>query len=108
MLSRYGLNSALFAILSADPDSHGALKSLPDYCLGEIQYFCQHEYVVQLDDLIFRRTTLALEGRATRGVVEEIASLVGPLLQWDDAYTGAQLSRCLEMLPDINALEKCT
>ena len=68
MMERYGRNEGVF---SAVAEAGGAtpLQALPSYLLGEIRYHCTQEHVVHLDDLIFRRTTIALEGRASEDLV---------------------------------------
>ena len=70
------------------------LASLPTFMHGEIIYICQHEYIVHLDDLIFRRSTLALEGRATESLVAEIAAIAAPVLGWDDERIADEIQRC--------------
>lgn len=93
MMQRYGRNEGVFTAL-AEEGGLTPLSSLPSFLHGEIRYICEQEYVVHLDDLIFRRSTLALEGRATESLVSEVALIASPLLGWDDARTADEIERC--------------
>ena len=93
MMERYGRNDGVFTAV-AEAGGASPLQSLPSYLLGEIRYHCTQEHVVHLDDLIFRRTTIALEGRATEALVAEIASIAAPLLGWDESRRAEEIERC--------------
>ncbi len=100
VLERYGCNPGVIEALSASEQAQQPLAALPDYRLGEIHYICKHEQITHLDDLIFRRTTLALEGRATMATVSELAHIAAPILGWDAQQTTAEIERCQVRLPD--------
>ncbi len=93
IMQRYGRNEG---VLSALTEEGGLtpLAALPSFLHGEIRYICEREFVVHLDDLIFRRTTLALEGRATESLVAEIASIAAPLMNWSESCTADEIARC--------------
>ena len=93
MMERYGRNDGVFTAV-AEAGGASPLQSLPSYLLGEIRYHCTQEHVVHLDDLIFRRTTIALEGRASEDLVAEIASIAAPLLSWDESRRAEEIERC--------------
>lgn len=93
ILERYGCNTGLMQSIAAN-DGAKPLQSIAQYRVGEIRYMCQHELVVHLDDIVFRRSTLALEGRASESVVAEIASIAAPLLGWDEATIKSEVQRC--------------
>jgi glycerol-3-phosphate dehydrogenase len=93
VLQRYGRNESMLTALRAE-GGLTPLASLPTFMHGEIIYICQHEYIVHLDDLIFRRSTLALEGRATESLVAEIAAIAAPVLGWDDERIADEIQRC--------------
>lgn len=93
MIERYGRNDGVFTAL-AEEGGTTPLVSLSTFLHGEIRYICENEFVVHLDDLIFRRSTLALEGRATEALVAEVASIAAPLLGWSDARTNEEIERC--------------
>jgi len=93
IMARYGRNRGVFSAL-AEEGGTTPLVALPSYMCGEIHYICRNEHIVHLDDLIFRRSTLALEGRATESLVAEVASIVAGSLGWDDNQTAEEIERC--------------
>lgn len=99
LLDRYGCNRGLLQAV-ATGDGAQPLRSIEQYRLGEIRYMCEHEYIAHLDDIIFRRSTLALEGRASDAVVAEIASIAAPVMGWDNATMQTELHHCQQRLND--------
>ena len=93
VMARYGCNEGVFSALKEE-GGLTPLVELPSFMRGEIRYICENEYVVHLDDLIFRRSTLALEGRATEPLVAEIAALAAPLMSWSESRTAEEIERC--------------
>ena len=60
------------------------LASLPDYGVQELRTIVRREQVVNLTDLVFRRLPIAVSGRLTREVVEEMAGIAADALGWSD------------------------
>jgi glycerol-3-phosphate dehydrogenase len=58
------------------------LTSLPHYSRGEIRAIVRGEQVVTLDDLVFRRTSIAISGLLTFASIVELAEIVGVELDW--------------------------
>ena len=99
LFSRYGTRAESVALfLSKQPDA--PLKSLPEYSRREIAFLCLNEKVVHLDDLVLRRTMLAMLGRLTRPALQELAEAAGDSLGWDDARKKAEAERALDLLAD--------
>lgn len=97
LLERYGCNERVFASVAAG-NARQPMSSIDDYQVGEIHYLCEHELVTHLQDLVYRRTTIALEGLATDEVLEELASLAGPILGWDETTRHREVADCKELL----------
>jgi glycerol-3-phosphate dehydrogenase len=97
LLDRYGTGAESVAqFLSEAPDQ--PLASLPEYTGREIQYMGGRESVVHLDDLILRRTILALSGRISRAVLEEVAGALAPVLGWSGEETEHEVERTADLL----------
>jgi glycerol-3-phosphate dehydrogenase len=97
LFDRYGTRAesvALFISKQADKP----LKSLPDYSQGEIAFLALNEKIVQLDDLILRRTTLAMLGQLTRPALEELADVLGESLGWSGSQKKSEVSRAVGLL----------
>jgi glycerol-3-phosphate dehydrogenase len=74
------------------------LKTLPDYSVGEIRKIAAEEYVQHLDDLVCRRSIIALLGRATEPALTELAEVAGEVLGWSAARRRAEIARALDEL----------
>ncbi|RJP51078.1 MAG: FAD-dependent oxidoreductase, partial [Anaerolineaceae bacterium] len=97
LFERYGTRAEAVAIfLSKQPDQ--PLKSLPDFSRREIGFLCQQEQVVHLDDILLRRTMLAMLGRLTRVAVDEVADAAGESLGWTGEQKKAEVVRALDLL----------
>jgi glycerol-3-phosphate dehydrogenase len=103
LFERYGTRAeAIASLMNGGTDF--AIKSLPDYSFREIAYIVQHEKVIHLDDFILRRTNLAMLGRLTYEMVQELAEVLGNALNWDRARMDAEAARTLSILADRHGL----
>lgn len=76
------------------------VRGLPDYSLREIIFLVQHEKICHLDDFLLRRTMLAMLGRLTREMVEELARVIGNVLDWNEEQKAIEVRRTLSILAD--------
>ncbi len=86
LLDRYGSDvHALLALVEADPSLAAPLVAEPRYTRAEVAFACTHEGALHLEDVLTTRVRLNSEHR-DRGAsaVEEFASIVSPILGWDD------------------------
>ncbi|GAA1667960.1 glycerol-3-phosphate dehydrogenase/oxidase [Microbacterium lacus] len=96
LLERYGTRAAdLIASLPADD---APLVSLPEYSVGEIAHLAASEYVVHLDDLLLRRTSIAFVGSASEDALREIADVAGDVLGWDTARRSDEVAATMRLL----------
>jgi glycerol-3-phosphate dehydrogenase len=99
LYTRYGSRTeAVAAYINHAADA--PLKSLPDYSRREITFLIQHEKAVHLDDLLLRRTMLAMLGRLNRGVIEELADVLATSLGLTAEQKNAEVARTLRLLGD--------
>ncbi|MBE3070262.1 MAG: glycerol-3-phosphate dehydrogenase/oxidase, partial [Planctomycetes bacterium] len=82
LLARYGTAAEAYA-LAADAAAEAPLAALPGYTAGEIGRIAAGESVEHLEDLICRRSTIALLGQAGPEALAELADVVGGVLGWD-------------------------
>jgi glycerol-3-phosphate dehydrogenase len=92
LLDRYGTTAESYA---ASPGDETPLTALPNYTVGEIERLAATEHVVHLTDLICRRSTIAILGRANRATLEELAHILAPVLDWDDAKRSQEVEQAL-------------
>ena len=90
LLHRYGsLAREVLALVEADPSLGRPLAGADDYLRAEIYYAASHEGARHLDDVLARRTHIAME-TPDRGLdaVAEAAELVAAALRWDTRPAG--------------------
>jgi len=91
---RYGHLPDLLATVASTAENQRNLSTLPDYCRGEIQHICENELVCHLDDIVFRRSTIALEGYASTEVINEIADIAAIALEWNNETKLQEIDQC--------------
>jgi glycerol-3-phosphate dehydrogenase len=101
LAERYGTGAdRVAAYLEAGSDA--PLACLPAYSRREIEFLAREERVVHLDDLILRRTLIALLGQATQPLLEELAAIVSPVLGWSPGDAAAEVERTVELLDKVH------
>ena len=93
LLRRYGsLAREVLALIEADPSLGRPLAGADDYLRAEIYYAASHEGARHLDDVLARRTHIAIE-TPDRGLeaVAEAAALVAVALHWDSGQTAREV-----------------
>jgi glycerol-3-phosphate dehydrogenase len=60
----------------------------------------QHEKVERLDDLLLRRTMLAMLGHLTKEIVQELAGVLGDCMGWSVDQKNAEAAYTLDLLSD--------
>jgi glycerol-3-phosphate dehydrogenase len=104
LLDRYGTRAeGLAQFLSAAPDQ--PLASLPEYSRREIQFLASQESIVQLDDLVLRRTIMALLGQVSLRLLEELACVLAPALGWPQERTRQEVERSVKLMREVHGVE---
>lgn len=86
LLRRYGsLVSELFDLLAERPELAQQIEGAPGYLEVEAVYAASHEGALHLDDVLARRTHIAMETR-DHGLTaaQRVAQLTGEVLGWDN------------------------
>jgi glycerol-3-phosphate dehydrogenase len=104
LFERYGTRASEVAkFIASGVDA--PLEAAPEYSRREMGFLAEREKVVHLDDVLLRRTMLAMLGLLTRPVVEEIADVLAIMLHWDHDQRAGQVARCLEILRNRHQME---
>ena len=93
LLGRYGsLTEDLIAMIVEQPELGRPVGGAPDYLLAEAVYAVTHEGALHLDDVLTRRTHIAIETH-DRGAAaaRAIAPVIGVELGWDAERVGKEL-----------------
>ena len=97
LFERYGTRAETIATYM-NGGTDFILRTLPDYSLREIIFLAQHEKICHLDDFLLRRSMLAMLGRVTGEMVNELARALGNALGWDEERKTAEVARTLLIL----------
>lgn len=104
LLDRYGTLSLTIAEFISEGEDR-QVSALKGYSIREIMYLAENEKVINLDDILLRRSTLAWRGLVTLEALEDIAKAVQPVLGWSDQETKAQVERTLDLLKRTHRVE---
>lgn len=107
LLSRYGTTAsaiALFCSYGPDGSHDHPLASESSYTVREIQYVCAHEAVTHLADLLFHRTTIAISGRLTNGLLVETAMIAACVLEWDTIRIQAEVQMARHIASECHGI----
>ena len=83
LLGRYGTTAATILAHRSDHADSQRISGAPRHSALEIDWIARQELVVHLSDIVFRRTTLAIEGLLTMPGLHEIGVIAAAALQWD-------------------------
>ncbi|TWB46740.1 glycerol-3-phosphate dehydrogenase [Rhizobium sp. ERR 922] len=83
LLSRYGTTAAAILTRPSDYKDGQCISGAPRHSALEIDWIARQEMVVHLSDIVFRRTTMAIEGLLTIQGLREIGAIAAAALQWD-------------------------
>jgi len=102
LVKRYG--SRAVPLLSLLRDDDRPLHHHADYSATELRYLTEHEQVCQLEDLLVRRTSLAIGGELTPPLIQEISLLMAQTMNWSEHQRIQQLQRCCASLARFHGL----
>ena len=97
LLDRYGtIAKAVLAHEAKGPG--GSIPDAPGYTEAEIDWLVRTEQVRHVEDVVMRRTTLAITGALSVGGLERIAGIVGSALNWAPDQRAAEFENTLRLL----------
>jgi glycerol-3-phosphate dehydrogenase len=103
LLDRYGTGAdRVAAWLLAGADEPLAFHAA--YSRREIEFMARHERVVHLDDLVLRRTLMGLLGEVDLPLLEELAAIASPVLQWSRQDAAAEVERTIRILEEVHGV----
>ncbi len=97
LFARYGTAAEAVAEHIAAGDDC-PLRCCPAYSRREIDYLTRCEKVARLDDLLLRRTLIAMLGYADRAALYEVADVAAAALGWSSARAADEIQRALDIL----------
>jgi len=104
LLERYGTRAAQVAVFLADGQDR-PLEHHGDYTRREIEFIIRNERVVHVDDLVLRRTAIALLGELTGELLRELTDLMASVHEWSEDEISSQIDRAVDVLLDRFGIE---
>lgn len=97
LFERYGTRAAeIGAYTQAGPDA--PLAHVPGYTRREVLFLAEYERIVHLDDLLLRRSLLAMLAHVDRAGLDELAGVLAAALGWTAEQAAAEADRAQELL----------
>jgi glycerol-3-phosphate dehydrogenase len=96
LLARYGTTAA--AVAAHEGARPVMLPAADHYSEPEIDWIARSEQVVHLEDMVLRRTDLAITGCLTRPALERIADITARALGWDSARRDTEVEAACRVL----------
>ena len=104
LLDRYGTRAEPVADFIAEA-SDRPLGDHSGYSLREVEFVLRNEGVVHLDDLLLRRTAIALLGELTGDLFEELLSLMATLRGWSKEEAHVEGDRVRTILRERHGIQ---
>ncbi|WP_052130621.1 glycerol-3-phosphate dehydrogenase/oxidase [Erwinia typographi] len=103
LVSRYGTRAqAVMNFMRLQPDH--PLHAQPDWSQNELRFLIRHEQVQTLEDLLVRRTPLAISGQLTLPLMAEVNALLAEDRGWSPEKSAQHLTDTLSRLAALHGL----
>ena len=99
LLQRYGTRAEQVAGFITESEDE-PLKHHRTYTRREIEFIIRHERIVHIDDLVLRRTAIALLGELTRDLLTELTEIAAAANQWSAERADNETARAAAILID--------
>ncbi len=104
LLNRYGtVASEIAAFISEEEDA--PLQYMPDYSRREVIYITRYEKTMTVQDLVLRRSLLAMLGKISVPLLAEIADIMGNELGWNETDRQRSVDQTMRRLMIRNLVE---
>ncbi|MGR9166999.1 FAD-dependent oxidoreductase [Rhizobium leguminosarum] len=104
LFARYGTDAeAIAGFTAAGPD---AVLPHAGYSMRELQFLIREEAVEHLDDLLLRRTTLAVSGELTLDMMDAALDLLAQEKRWTLAHRAGERDRFLTLLNQRHGVDE--
>jgi len=103
LFDRYGTRCLPVAKAVA-AEGKKALKSLPDWKVGEVYFLIEQEMPLHVEDLLLRRSTLGWLGQVNKDVLEEMADLFAKKFGWNGVEKKKEIERTIEVFQDLHGV----
>ncbi|MBY5568896.1 glycerol-3-phosphate dehydrogenase/oxidase [Rhizobium leguminosarum] len=104
LFARYGTDAeAVAGFIASGPD---AVLPHAGYSMRELQFLIREEAVEHLDDLLLRRTTLAVSGELSVEMMDAVLDLLAQEKHWTLAHRTRERDRFLTLLTERHGVDE--
>ncbi len=104
LFERYGTRADQIAdYISRGGDQ--TLRACPAYSRREIEFILRREKVERLEDLLLRRTLIAMLGQTTRALLDEMAAICAATLGWPAERQADEIRRTIALLRERHLVD---
>lgn len=97
LFDRYGTRAEEIADYIAQANDQ-PLEHHPTYSQREVEFLVTEEKLTHLDDLVLRRSIIAMLGYLTPDLLKELADVTGNTLGWSDERKQTEMERVVKVL----------
>ena len=105
LLSRYGTQATQIMQHQCAWEERKSLPDATDFSFQELDYIVQNEHVEHVEDMVMRRTSLAITGNLTLNDLEQIAAIIGRVKKWDAQRINHEIEVTKNRLRDRNLMQ---
>lgn len=105
LLDRYGTTARAVAMAEGASRDTARIAGTSGYSPSEIDWIARREQVGHLDDILLRRTQIAISGQLTRAGLDQIAGIAANALGWDAARRAQEVDSSLRILATRHGLD---
>ncbi|KQT86395.1 glycerol-3-phosphate dehydrogenase [Aurantimonas sp. Leaf443] len=98
LLDRYGTTAEAVAAHRGAWTDAERLPDAPEHSCAEIDWIARNEMVLHLEDVVMRRTTLAVTGTLSARTIEAIAAVLAAALGWSPDRTTREVATVTQRL----------
>ncbi|MBX4923283.1 glycerol-3-phosphate dehydrogenase/oxidase [Rhizobium bangladeshense] len=104
LFDRYGTEAEKIAVLiAAGPD---VAMPKPGYSVRELQFLIRNEAAEHLDDLLLRRTTLAVSGELSLDMMDAVLDVLAQEKRWTVEQRASERDRFLTLLSERHGVDE--
>ncbi|MBN8954622.1 MULTISPECIES: glycerol-3-phosphate dehydrogenase/oxidase [unclassified Rhizobium] len=102
LLSRYGTTATEIFAHQSDYSDNQRISGAQRHSVREIDWIARQELVVHLSDIVFRRSTMAIEGLLTIQGLREIGAIAAAARNWDSQRLAEEIDDVIALLSKLH------
>ena len=101
-MSRYGTTATEIFAHQSDYSDNQRISGAQRHSVREIDWIARQELVVHLSDIVFRRSTMAIEGLLTIQGLREIGAIAAAARNWDSQRLAEEIDDVIALLSKLH------